>query len=233
MLYPREHRLEYLKSATGIEDFSDMDLLDWGGNRGNLIRDGINIKSYTCVDIDAQAIEFGKHDFPQHTWIHYNKFHPVYNVQGSNLLTDVSDNSFDLIFAYSVFTHDTLSEMLNELDMLKDKLRDQGVLCASFIDLVTAKLFVLKRESEYRNTIDRDTFDNLSDYVYFVDNLTVTKEYDRTQKCKHFLNVCNTEWLLEILKSVLGECEIYSPDLSNIGDFDTTPFQPSFIWRKS
>lgn len=233
MMYPREHRLEYLKSATGIEDFSDMDVLDWGGNHGNLIRDGLRCKSYTCADIDNQGIHMGKQDFPEHTWIHFNKFHPVYSNSIAEVDIDLTDDAYDLIFAYSVFTHDTVEEMVAELTMLKQKLRSNGVLCASYIDPATAKIFVIKREAEYQQSINRNTFNSLTDYAYFIDNLTVTTEYDRSQKCNHFLSVYNTGWLLEKLSQILGKCEIYSPDRFEITDYHTQPFQPSFIWRKS
>lgn len=232
-MYPREHRLEYLKCATGIHDFSDMDVLDWGGNHGNLLRDGLECKSYTCADIDNHGIHLGKKDYPEHTWIHFNKFHPVYSNNTVDSDIDLPDDSYDLIFAYSVFTHDTVEEMLSDLTMLKQKLRNHGVLCASFIDPVTAKFFIYKRIEEYGEAIANNTFHELTDYQYYIDNLTVTQNYDRTQECNHFLSVYNRGWLMEKLSEVLGSCEIYDPDKLSITDFNTQPFQPSFIWRKS
>ena len=233
MKYPREHRLEYLKSATGIEDFSNMDILDWGGNHGNLIRDGVEVKSYTCVDIEEHGISLGKDSFPQHTWIHYNKLHPIYSPTDIDSEIDLPDDAYDLIFAYSVFTHDTLEVMMSELEMLKQKLRRNGVLCASFIDPNIASIFILKREAEYQKSINQLTFKDLSDYAYYINNLTVTKEYDRSQKCAHFLSIYNPGWLLDKLSYTLGECKIYTPNLHDITDFNTQPFQPCFIWKKS
>lgn len=233
MMYPREHRLEYLKSATGIEDFSDMDVLDWGGNHGNLIRDGIEAKSYTCVDVDLYGIALGKADFPEHTWIHSNKFHPLYNNNITESDVELPDNAYDVIFAYSVFTHDTLEEMVSELTMLKQKLRKNGVLCASFIDPSTSKIFIIKRASEYQNTINLHAFHNLTDYSYFIDNLTVTKDYDRSQQCNHFLSIYNSGWLIDKLSDTLGKCTLFMPDKFAISDWEIEPFQPSFIWRKS
>jgi hypothetical protein len=90
-------------------------LLDFGGNWGNFLRDPSCIlpsKNYWCLDVDEQALRLGKRDFPDAHWIGYGKMNYRYNPTGSTT-TAVPQLStvFDLIIAYSVFTHTTISEM--------------------------------------------------------------------------------------------------------------------------
>jgi len=240
MSYPREYRLEYLQKATGINNFSSFDVLDWGGNHGNLLKDNIKLKTYTCVDIDLQGLQSGQEENPKAKWFHRKKFHPVYGnstypntANIKDFIADEHKESFDLIFAYSVFTHDTIEELESELTLLKDLLRTNGILCASYIDPDIAPIYIIKRENEYGSSIPRDSFKNLTDFTYFVDGDDIKNQYNRAKVCRHFLSIYNTTWLLDKLNSILGPCEIYKPDISVIKDFYKEPIQPCFIWKKS
>ena len=57
-------------------------ILDYGGNRGNLLyfsQSKILQQNYTCIDVEEDAIALGKQEFPDATSIHYNKFSLMYN----------------------------------------------------------------------------------------------------------------------------------------------------------
>ena len=245
MEYPREYRLEYLQKATGIDNFSSFDVLDWGGNHGNLLKDEFKPKTYTCVDVDAQGILLGKKDHPQANWLYRKKHIPVYKNTTANCISDLQSalikdfdsndfkESFDLIFAYSVFTHDTVEEMENELVLLRDLLRPNGIICASYIDPDIAPIYIMKREKEYGSSIPRDSFKNLEDFAYFVDGDEIKNQYNRSKSCRHFISIYNTTWLMEKLNSLLGHCDIYKPDINLVKDFYKEPIQPCFIWKKS
>jgi len=95
--YP-EH---YFKSAGSF--------LDFGGNRGNLLYFGMKCASeYTCIDVDKGAIEAGKIEFPNSTWIHYDKYSWVYNHGGKKDAEFPTVSPQDYIYAYSVFSHTDL-----------------------------------------------------------------------------------------------------------------------------
>ena len=60
-------------------DWTNAKILDWGGNDGNLLRasDGlIDPSNYTCLDVGLDSIEEGRREFPDATWIHWNRWSP-------------------------------------------------------------------------------------------------------------------------------------------------------------
>jgi len=113
-------------------------VLDFGGNRGNLLQDpscAIRHEDYYCLDVISDAIDAGRATFPDAHFIHYDRYNCSFNPGGVRDLT-VPDLGveFDVILAYSVFTHTTLAEMLALVAQLQPRLAPGGVLAFTFID---------------------------------------------------------------------------------------------------
>jgi|TARA_B110000977_G_C11085954_1_gene494731 hypothetical protein len=99
-------------------DYNNESILDFGGNRGNLLTSSNGIiqqNKYTCLDI-SQA---GLAELPENTKaIHWNRYHSNYNPTGNINEPFPKIKYHDIIFANSVFTHHTLEEMLYCIDNL-------------------------------------------------------------------------------------------------------------------
>ena len=134
----RSGQFRYFDRQLGHPDWSEKIVLDFGGNAGNLLRDPgqtIRHENYYCVDVLAQALEEGRRSFPGAHWIHYNRYNCSFNPGGlSDLPIPDMKVQFDVILAYSVFTHTTREEMTDLVDRLLDLLAPRGVLAFTFID---------------------------------------------------------------------------------------------------
>lgn len=119
-------------------DWKNSLVLDFGGNAGNILRDPnstIDPRNYWSVDVSEDGIKLGKQQFPEAHWIHYNRYNFCFNPDGvRNLPLPLANERFDLILAYSVFTHIGLKEMGPIVAQLLGLLRPGGRLAFSFID---------------------------------------------------------------------------------------------------
>jgi hypothetical protein len=115
-------RVSYFSVLSSLEDsIENKTILDFGGNRGNLIyfsQGKILQTNYTCIDVDANSITHGEQEFPNATWIHWNKHHPWYNPTGFDVSFPIVDTQFDIIWSHSVFTHLDIKETLYCLEQL-------------------------------------------------------------------------------------------------------------------
>jgi SAM-dependent methyltransferase len=128
----------YFDTQLDHPDWSDKSVLDFGGNRGNILHDPnceIRQPGYYCVDVIHEAIEEGRKLFPDAHWFHYDRYNCSFNPAGvRNLAIPDFATEFDIILAYSVFTHTTLEEMLDLVAQLETKLAPGGRLAFTFID---------------------------------------------------------------------------------------------------
>ena len=113
-------------------------VLDFGGNAGNLLLNpdcAIRPEDYYCVDVLREAIEEGRERFPRAHWFHYDRYNCSFNPEGS-VDAPVPDAGveFDMILAYSVFTHVTREEMRDLIGQLRARLAPGGALAFTFID---------------------------------------------------------------------------------------------------
>lgn len=113
-------------------------VLDFGGNTGGLLLSPgctIQPENYYCVDVLCEALEHGRQRFPQAHWIHFNRYNCSFNPEGiRNLPIPDMGVEFDMILAYSVFTHTTREEMKDLVQQLRDRLAPNGKLAFTFID---------------------------------------------------------------------------------------------------
>ena len=128
----------YFASEIGDWRWEDKRILDFGGNAGNLLADAdcsVSQARYWCIDVSPDASAEGRRRFPAAHWIHYDRYNFMFNSTGrKHKIIPATPEPFDLIIAYSVFTHTTQAEMLETVGELADRLAPGGVLAFSFID---------------------------------------------------------------------------------------------------
>jgi len=128
----------YFDTQLDHPDWRGQRVLDFGGNKGNLLLDPactIRHQDYYCLDVIGAAIYEGRNNFPDAHFVHYDRYNYSFNPEGARDLP-VPDLGveFDIILAYSVFTHTTLDEMTDLVGQLRQRLAPDGVLAFTFID---------------------------------------------------------------------------------------------------
>src|SRR5689334_3582429 len=128
----------YFSQQLGEPDWRGKNVLDFGGNIGNMLRDPsctIDEERYWCVDVVRESIERGRELFPKSHWIFYDRYSFFFNPQGAKQLElPEIDALFDYVVAYSVFTNTSRTDMLELVSHLQNKLASSGVLAFTFID---------------------------------------------------------------------------------------------------
>lgn len=128
----------YFDEQLARPDWNGKLVLDFGGNKGNLLRDPsclIAHENYYCVDVIRDAIEEGRRTFPDAHWVHYDRYNRSFNPEGvRDLPVPDPGCKFDFILAYSVFTHTTFEETSALLVQLQALLAPAGRLAFTFID---------------------------------------------------------------------------------------------------
>src|SRR5205085_9121074 len=67
----------YFDEQLDRPDWRGKRVLDFGGNKGNLLRDPsctIRHEDYYCLDVIAEAIAEGRESFPAAHFIHYDRY---------------------------------------------------------------------------------------------------------------------------------------------------------------
>lgn len=152
-------------------------VLDYGSNYGMFLKSSQQAfpeENYTGIDVDLDAVNYGKESFPKANFIHYNKHNLMYNPSGiKNIWPDVTDY-YDTVISYSVLTHTTVEDMIEAIDWLYSRLKPNGKLLLSWLDRSNQQalnFFYAKRRREF-GRCDKIVTD---DYVYLV-NDKITKE---------------------------------------------------------
>ena len=128
----------YFALQLGDGMWGGKNILDFGGNIGNILRDPkstIDVRRYWCIDVDKEAIEQGEKVYPRGHWLWYNRYCFFFNPCGvQSLRLPELDQLFDYIVAYSVFTNTTPTDMLELVGQLEGRLARKGALAFTFID---------------------------------------------------------------------------------------------------
>ena len=223
MLHPRNQSTNrYHLFQQLFPDFTqDNTLLDFGGNRGNLLyfsEGDIKINNYTSIDVSNQSILQGTSEFPDARFIYYDRWNSMYNHQGEKSLNFPSvDKKQDYIFSFSVFTHTDLEEFKKTLDWFDTF--NYKHMAHSLLDIrceLTVKWFYNKRVNDYGKCVDIISVANdPSVYMFYLfdnDKLVVNEEVAPTVDSNHF----TTFYDLDFLKENLGysfDIQKPTPDL--------------------
>ena len=113
-------------------------ILDFGGNVGTFLAsagENVDHENYWCVDINRAVIEQGRLTYPRAHFVHFNRYSPQYNPHGiRNLALPDCGVKFDIILAFSVFTHVDAHEMVESVNALRRMLAADGVLAFTYFD---------------------------------------------------------------------------------------------------
>jgi len=113
-------------------------ILDFGGNVGGFLSGAdthLDHDDYWCLDVQPGVLEHGRKKFPNAHFVHFNRYNAEYNPEGVRHLP-VPDLGlkFDIILAFSVFTHVHQIEMLELIGQLRASLARDGILAFTFTD---------------------------------------------------------------------------------------------------
>lgn len=138
-------RLMFLaRDRTGLTDFSESDILDIGcGVRFTvtIINRELDVKSYTGIEVHKPIVDFlsKEVDDPKFHFHHWDVHNKLYNDNGHPMLLSeelpVNGQYYDQIWLFSVFTHQSPTDTLTMLNLLRKHIRDNGKLVFTcFID---------------------------------------------------------------------------------------------------
>lgn len=166
-------------------NFKNKKVLDFGGNFDNLIRsaDGdIQQKNYTVIDLDEVAMELGKSTYPEATWIISNEHNPVYNPAGKDKLE--LKETYDLVFAYSVYTHMSLEKFEEHIQIFKQHLNPNGKIALTVCSTSNERIkkYFWERRVALYNSCDDLVFSN--DVTYLIDNKL---SFDYPNQCNQLI----------------------------------------------
>ena len=202
--FPREERLPIFKDIN--IDWENSNVLDFGGNRGNLLEDLVaseydfNPENYTSLDVDPSGLELGQQNFPASSWVHYNAGNPVYNPNGvTGHALPFRPNTFDVSVAYSVHSHSTYEQLVWDLTQLKKVTKPGGLIVTTIVDRDLLNLFLYKRLNEYPEVSIPNDFNHLETYLYFINGNIIANDLRNTIKKKHLVTVYDVDWLAEDL----------------------------------
>ncbi len=128
----------YFSKQLGERDWQGKDVLDFGGNIGNILQDPnstIDEERYWCIDVGKEAVEMGRRSYPKSHWLSYNRYCFFFNPHGvPHLPLPEVGQAFDYIVAYSVFTNTLRTDMIELVDALQGLLKQDGALAFTFLD---------------------------------------------------------------------------------------------------
>ena len=134
----RVSQFAYFDQLLGHPVWQGRRVLDFGGNIGGLLvgaDEQIDHADYWCIDLNRAAIEEGRRRYPRAHFLHYDRYSSQYNPGGiRHLPIPDCGVSFDIILAFSVFTHAHKAEVTELVNDLQGMLAPGGVLAFTFCD---------------------------------------------------------------------------------------------------
>jgi SAM-dependent methyltransferase len=134
----RETQFSYFDKLLGGPGWKGSKILDFGGNVGGFLAgacDRVEHEDYWCLDLNREVLELGQRAFPRAHFIHYDRYSSQYNPEGTrHLPIPYLGLKFDIVMAFSVFTHTHKVEMIELVDQLRKMLAPCGTLAFTFCD---------------------------------------------------------------------------------------------------
>jgi SAM-dependent methyltransferase len=134
----RTLQYDYFNEQLGNPDWTGKSILDFGGNIGGFLVGApstVRPENYWCVDLHRPALERGRAALPGANFVFYNQYHNLYNPSGIvDLPVPELGGKFDIIIAFSVFTHTSVREMQELLAQLQALVKRGGLLAFTFED---------------------------------------------------------------------------------------------------
>ena len=134
----RQTQFSYFDQVLEDPVWKGRKILDFGGNVGGFLvgaGDHVDHEDYWCLDLTQAAIDEGRRNFPRAHFVFYDRYSSYFNPNGGrNLPVPDLGLKFDIILAFSVFTHAHRKEMLELVEQLRSMLAPQGVFAFTFSD---------------------------------------------------------------------------------------------------
>jgi SAM-dependent methyltransferase len=131
-------QFSYFNRQLGEPVWKGRKILDFGGNIGTFLAssgDNVDHDDYWCIDLNRAVVEEGRRTYPRAHFVHYDRYNSQYNPGGSwNVPIPDCGIKFDIILAFSVFTHVDRSEMVQLVESLLSTLAPRGVLAFTFFE---------------------------------------------------------------------------------------------------
>ena len=138
LISTRTTQFKYFDELLDLPAWKGSKILDFGGNIGTFLvgaGDSVDHDDYWCIDINKTVVEQGHRNYPKAHFIHFDRYNPQYNPEGiRNLAIPECGVKFDIIIAFSVFTHAHPVETLELVAQLRSMLAPHGVLAFTFTD---------------------------------------------------------------------------------------------------
>lgn len=138
LISTRVMQFDYFDQVLGRPVWKGSKILDFGGNVGTFLvgaGENVNHEDYWCMDVNEEVLERGETTFPRAHFVHYNRYNSQFNPNGIRYLS-IPDCGvkFDIILAFSVFTHIDRFEMIELVESLRSMLAPEGALAFTFCD---------------------------------------------------------------------------------------------------
>ena len=134
----RVNQFGYFDEVLGHPRWQGRKILDFGGNIGNFlvgVNGHVRHEDYWCMEVHPEVVEEGRRKYPSAHFVHFNRYSSEFNPDGIRNLPVPDDGiRFDLILAFSVFTHIDLTEMLELSSSLRALLAPGGAYAFTFCD---------------------------------------------------------------------------------------------------
>ena len=232
------NRFDLFKAALG-GNLTNKTLLDWGGNRGNIVyfsNGEIAESNYTSVDVDNDSLVSGKLEFPDANFIHYNRYNWCYNHAGSTTEPyPTLESSYNYVICYSVYTHTDYQDMRDAVVYLKENVNYDTMLIHfySLLEHEPQEWFMEKRASKFGSCVDFVTEARKSDTntvtLFDHDHMEVNNLNFDKRDSNNCLTFHRPAWLLSqfsdlgaTLLTVGRTSSGNANDAQNINDIDPT-----------
>jgi SAM-dependent methyltransferase len=194
-----------------ITDTRKKSVLDFGCNHANFLLNNNSPCKYTGLDINKDIVAQNKELFPRRKWIHYPHYNWQYNCKFLQSSKWPLKHSYDIIVAFSVFTHTDFSEFKTTFERLKKHLNPGGRILPTFISTKNAAYLktIFEHRKEYFN--GHDLIDEIqscntvtiavntkSKQIHLLKNML---EIPRFSNETYFLTFYNDEWLASNLNA--------------------------------
>lgn len=233
-IFPRvanERLPQLLQAIPEGYDITNKTILDYGGNRGNLLEDGdeadmIDPSNYTSMDVDPDGLEFLQKLYPTTNTIHYDRYNPAYRHMGIPMLPfPQADDTYDIVYSYSVNTHSSWEDYVFDISEMTRVCKPGGLVFTSKFELSCIQHMLDKRVKDWDifegdpGGTDRtvNDFRDVEDVIYLVDNNDLLNIDDQIpQQSKYLITYYNEEWLLDQIHGMGYKTELTRSDKPRI-----------------
>lgn len=137
-----------------INEFRDKDILDYGCGSLRLPKDAVGVidmSRYTGLEIRPHLVDYCKESLPQSKIIYQDLYNIVYNPKGELASLQPIEEKFDLILSYSVFSHTTLEQFQESIEILRESLNPGGYMLLSFLSINNRTVLHHLRKKRIKN----------------------------------------------------------------------------------